>query len=198
MKRNCFQRPNQSRALLSSLSAECRLLPESNLFSSSHVLLLLSSPTQPIAQSNTIDDHQPRGSTVLVFYRYLRHFTDQIGLPPTPGPRITHRIEHAGNRLPLFCRSTYRAGPRPAFVALLSVDSVWILTIPSALNSTFALSPFERVSLHHLPYTSIYSWQVGKHSPVECRIVPCLGSFNKLRTNTFSLRTSSLVRFKLH
>lgn len=149
-------------------------LLESNLFSSSHVLLLLSSPTQPIAQFNTIDDHQPRGSTVLVFYRYLRHFTDQISLPPTPGPRITHRIEHAGNRLLLFCRSTYRAGPRPAFVALLfgfSVDpystvcSQFDLRFVS-FRTCFVASP----SLH--PHLLVADWQafarrVSNHSLSE-------------------------------
>jgi len=102
MKRNC-SKANQSPSLIS--------LPTVPTFQNRIYSLLpcaaaaaaapLFSNYTAIAKSTKLRLSPASYPSTVVFSRYLRHFTDRISLPPpTPGPRITHRIEHAGNRLP--------------------------------------------------------------------------------------------------
>lgn len=90
MKRNCSKANQVDRCSRCPLQRPSRI--QSILFF--HVLLLLlllsSLTTQPLPNLRNCDFHL-RG-TVLVFYRYLRHFTDRISLPPDA--RSAHHTSH--------------------------------------------------------------------------------------------------------
>jgi hypothetical protein len=149
------------------------------------VLFLLSSLNQPLLLIAKIRfDHNLR-SAVFICDTSL---TD-LAAPRRQVPAQPLRIEHRWKQTALlFCRSTYRAGPRPVFVALLSVDpNCKLYHIQFEVRSDSFPTCFVASPSRHLHC---------KHSPSSVRIVPCLSSFNRLRTNPSSLPSSGLVRFK--
>ena len=147
--------------------------PSAENFQNSIYYSLLPCAVAPLLSINRIRIEQIhfRRNLVLLLFG-LRHLpTDLVALRrqvrASPFPLNTLETD-----CPLFCRSIPRAGPRLLFVATpLSVRPPIVWCTIGAFKSSFAWTPFERVSLHHLPYTSIYSWQAFNPSSAESFLV---------------------------
>jgi hypothetical protein len=138
-----------SRSLLSSLSAE-------NFQNPIYSHPPMCSSSSPLSISHYCSLLRSVSTTIYVVQFYLRHFTDRFGCSPTPrSPHNLFALSIAGNRLP-FCSVDQLTGQALAQYSWPS--SLWIPIVRcTTFNSKFAPTPFQRVSLHRRPDTSIAS-----------------------------------------